>query len=136
MSTGDFATWVFDITDEGFNPAIENIESAEIGLSLTDDEGWLDLFEYALIDIEENLHTWEVDSGEIAFEVQALSGLSEEGKLEITLIALFGDFYFNSATLNAQSPAIPTPEPSTIFLLIAGFTVYLGAMKFKIKPTT
>ena len=120
----DTYSWTFDVTDDGFSPVVEDVVSAEVGLSLLDDAGCLDFWEFATLDIGENTFWWEVDTGDIAFTVASLMTLSDSGKVDCTLPACWGDFYFDKAVLHAEATdgqSAPVSEPSISLLLGCGF---------------
>ena len=123
--------WTFDITDDGYNPATEDISSATVSLNLRDDAGYFlnyDLFwEFAQLSSSGTLiGAWEVDSGAKALTITSLAGLSNTGILSMTLEATLGDFYFEQATLTAKAAsAVPGPAAMWLFgsglLSLAGF---------------
>lgn len=118
----DTITWIFDITNDGFDPATQDVTSAEIELNFEDESDpsypWWLIFEVAGLEIGDNTYYWEVDTGDITFTISSLDTLSIYGTLECTLVAEFGDFIFNNATLTASNA--PIPEPGTMFLLGTG----------------
>jgi hypothetical protein len=143
MSAGTSKEWTFDITDpvsdnnDGFNPGTQDVTSASIFLNLEDDSK-CDLWEIANLRVGENRFFWEVNSGSTSFSINSLVSLSDSGTVSARLTAIFGDFYFNGATLKAEAtdPAgtsTPVPEPGTILLLGTGLMGLVVASRKKIK---
>jgi len=130
-SLTDTDSWTFDITDDGFNPVTEDITSATVSLDLRDDAGYFfsyDLWlEFAQLSSGTTLiDTWEVDTGTEVFTITSLTSLNDTGTLSMTLEAVFGDFYFDQATLNAEAvSAVPVPAAAWLFgsglISLAGF---------------
>ncbi len=103
----DSDSWTFDITDDGYNPALVSITSATVSLDLGDDGGYFysyDLFwgKARLTSGNGLMDIWEVDTGTKVITITFLASLSSTGMLSMTLEAKPGDF-FNQAALNAQA---------------------------------
>jgi len=146
MKMFDVVSWTFDITDglDGFDPEHQDITSASIQLSLSDDgdsdRKWY-FQEAAYLNIGSNHFIWEVDTGDITFEMSSLVTLNKYGIVNATLAALWGDFYFDSALLTAEGTVpdggagttAPVPECATIFLLGAGLISLATVTRRKLK---
>ena len=139
MRSGYSTQWTFDITDpQGFDPNTQDVTSASISLSLTDDNSKFDFWEYANLRVGENRFFWEVDTGTTSYSVNSLMSLNTSGMVTARLTALLGDFWFNKATLHAQATdpvgaTTPVPEPGTILLLGTGLMGLVVASRKKLK---
>jgi len=125
FNTIDTVNWTFDITDDGFNPDTQDVTSASIKLNLSDDGDFCDFWEIALLNVGTNHFFWEVNTGNATFQMSSLITLSDTGQIDASLSAIWGDFYFNSATLTAEGTlpdvgASPVPEPAAILLFGTG----------------
>jgi len=127
-------SWTFDITDDGFDPATQDVTSALVTLNLSDDS-W-DWWEIATIDVGTNRFHWEVDSGDVRFTINSLITLSEYGTVDATLRSRMGDYYFNTAELYAEDtelvPTAHTSEPATMFMFGTGLigVAFIARKKF------
>ena len=130
----DSVSWTFDITDDGFDPATQDITSAALKMNFSDN-GWLDFYEIAELNIGTNTFRWGVDAGNKSVAITSLMTLNDDGIIDCMLTADVGDFYFNTATLFANnSPSSdPVPEPATILLMGTGFVGIVRYCKKFIK---
>jgi len=133
----DTHSWIFDITNDGFNAVSDWVTNYSIKLDLYDD-GDRDKFlcykgcEFAFFD-QPGLtgdRVFEVGGGdeEAGFSLLGLLSLNDNGMLDVELTAKSGDFYFAGATLSADGYAKNVPEPGTLALLGLGLAG-LGAAR-------
>ncbi|MEW8442105.1 MAG: PEP-CTERM sorting domain-containing protein, partial [Candidatus Thiodiazotropha taylori] len=81
---------------------------------------------------------FDFDTGGVTFgtsfvgdlEVNALGALNADGKLDVTIASLWGDFHVGNSVLSVVTSDDPTsvPEPSTLLLLSIGL-LGLGAAR-------
>jgi hypothetical protein len=131
MTRGEKVTWLFDLNDNGFNPATQDVTSAKVSLYFTDDSS-LDWYEYAKFDVGTNKVKWEVDDGSKSFTIDylsSLSRLSDEGRLNGNLKATKGDFRFDRAVLSVEAAPVATPIPAAAWLLGSGLVGLVGVRR-------
>jgi len=127
----DSNSWVFDITDDGFDPSLESITSATVSLDLRDDTGFkkykADFFwEWARLSAGGTvIDVWEVDTGTEVVTLTSFTELNTSGTLSMTLEAKLGDFYFDQATLNADAVSV-IPVPAAVWLFGSGLIGLAG----------
>lgn len=120
-------TFTHNILDNGFQPGVHAILSAQLRISLADD-GDTDYFlavipvspEFASITADNNTlaSSFEVDNDIYQFTVSSQL-LQNDGLLSVTVKAVDGDFWFQNSTLNVS--AVETvPEPGTMALMGLG----------------
>lgn len=105
--------------------ALGSAISGDITLTIRDDAK--DWWELVLITVED----FDFDTGGLAIgtftgdiEVNALAELNADGRLEVSVTSLLGDFYVGDSTLNVVTAAVPEPAIVALFglgLLGLGF---------------
>lgn len=134
-------TFTHSILDNGFLPNAHAISSAQLHISLTDD-GDQDYFLFVIPVAPEfgnvtadnwllNPLAFEVDDGIRHFTVNSFL-LQNDGKLDVTINAISGDFYFKSSTLDVEASTAAVPEPGTMALMGLGL-IGMGAAAFRRK---
>lgn len=131
----DFVHWIhiFDTTDIGV------MNSASLSLGLTDDE--VDnkcafTWEIGLIYMEDRtIDIIEVDIGNYNYDINC--SYLENGRFEVLLWSVWGDFTINSSILtinhDGNSTAAPVPEPATCLLMGVGIIGLVAGKKKLIK---
>jgi len=119
MKDGDYVSWTFDITDNGFDPAAQDVTEAIVLFDFTDEDS--DFFKIAILNIGKETFLGDADTNS-----NSLMTLSNSGTINYALIAVGGDLYFNKATLTAEATTAPVPEPASILLMGAGLIGLIG----------
>lgn len=127
-------TFSHNIIDDGFNPATDAITSAIIDISLADDWDILRVIGEAVRIKLDNItvaNSVEVNDGLYHFNV-SFASLQPDGKLDLTLKALSGDFLYSgsSLTVTADRPEA-VPEPGTLALMGIGMVGMAFAVRRK-----
>lgn len=125
-------TFSMDITDgvNGYNAATDSLYAYVLSVSLRDDSDFF-LGETAYINLPGILGDDVVSSFFTLFlptlgaSLEGLLQLNATGLLTVSISAMSGDFFFDSATLTAwgnQVSAAEVPEPGSMLLLGAALT--------------
>lgn len=139
---GAIYTFTHNINDNGFNSATDLITSADIDISLRDDEGdiwWLGGSEETVrirLDNVTQGNAFEVNTAVYSFNVMT-QFLQTDGSLVVTLEARSGDFYFKDSRLDVKAdrtaPVAAVPEPGSMALMGLGMLGLGFAARRKIK---
>jgi hypothetical protein len=130
---GESHSYTHDINDDDF--VLGTAVSGNLQVDVSDDGGFLDLWETILFTVE----AFDFDTGTISFgsgfdgelEVIALGELNADGLLDVTVSSLFGDFYVGDSVLTVVTSDVSVPTPSALLLLSLGL-LGLGAVR-KVK---
>lgn len=120
----DLYTYTHDILDNGFTPGMDHITAADLFISLADDGDISSENVRIKLDNIVADQSMEVDYGTYHFNVNS-TYLQADGKLQVTLDVLSGDFYFLDSKLQVSADrsapsAQAVPEPGSLALLGAG----------------
>ena len=111
----DFVTWDHLYT---FEPAAQDILSAELTITLRDDQ-FCDGWEFGLLFREGSWITaGEVDTDDYQFNANV--NAVADGSYRVSLVSLGGDFYIDRSELTVTYRSASVPEPTTISLLGMG----------------
>lgn len=119
--------WQHNITDDGFDPIENTLDSATLELFLSDDwdplvddiaDATNTVFEIATVSAGGQLYDLgEIDFGYYTVSLTAWIQLQETGLLDVTLTSTQGDFWFIASELVATNPNASIPDASAVFLL-------------------
>lgn len=129
----DSYTYTHNITDNGFRPTIDVLQSFRLSINLADDRDSIwDLFEIASVDLPGVLGddgwitNFDLGGEEYGgWSIQGLAQLSNTGMLSVTVSSLLGDFILAGSTLTANGlhetgSSTSVPEPGALGLLGVG----------------
>lgn len=137
LAIDDRVSWTFDLRDDGFNPLTEEVVSATVTLNLHDDNNIsffnFIVFEFASLYSGDTLiDLWEVDTGTRVIMIESLIQLNDNGLLSMVLEAEWGDFYFDNATLTAETDVSAVPVPAAVWLFASGLIGLVGISRRKV----
>lgn len=134
-------TYWHDITDSGFNPISEEVQSAALTIYLADDGDsdsryfrpplpFLFLLDWLLPGEKETVSfrldgtTWvphdpEVDGSIWHYDsfTTSVTRFLSDGKLKVEVSATSGDFWFKRSELTVRTRPVSVPEPATLSLM-------------------
>jgi hypothetical protein len=136
LITGDEANWTHDLSDHDF--VLGSALSASLAIEFWDDGGFLDGPERAsiivgFIDFRDGAISYNPVSnwgGDLGFN--SLASLNAFGMLEVTVVALLGDFYIGKSFLTVNTAdAVSVPESSSLMLFALGLLGLVALRKRK-----
>lgn len=131
VAPGAEHSYTHDITDNGFRPGLDVLNSFRLFINLADDDNnfWRDGIELASV----NLPGWDGDAWVGNFglsgaeyggwSIRGLAQLRRDGTLSVTISSLLGDFILVDSTLIANGlseTSTHVPEPGALGLLGVG----------------
>lgn len=123
-----------DITETGFSPGLDQVNDYALTIGMSDDGDCAWELVYVDLPGEFSLEqVIEVDYGNYGFNmsVEGLFTLNETGIFEVTLYALWGDFFTNGLQFEASgNNGNSVPLPASFFLLGTGLLGLLGVRRF------
>jgi len=133
----DTYTFTHDLTDDGFDVGLDEALHGLLVFGVYDDSR-LDLPEVAYIDIA-GLIFDEFEAINFNYEaanvgIKGIAEINSTGMLEVSISALFGDFWLADSTLKAwghEHTSTSVPEPGTLILLSFSLLGIAGARRFK-----
>ena len=141
ISAGSYTTWTFDITEQGFDPLVDNVLSVELSVRLADDQVVVhgggdsdgshgDPSEFGWIDADSELfYAGELDAPQIyTFQVSP-DAIQDDGMLVVIFTSLEGDSVYDRSSLIVETSTIPVP--SAVWLFGSGLIGLLGFARRK-----
>jgi len=136
----DTYTFTHDLTDNGFDVGLDKALHGLLVFGVYDDSNH-DLPEIAYIDIA-GLIFDEIEAVNFSYEAanigfKGLIEINSTGMLEVSISALFGDFWLADSTLKvwghdqSANGSTSVPEPGTLMLLSFSLLGIAGVRRFK-----
>lgn len=129
IGAGEEYRYTHVITDTGYRPGIDVIDSFRLSINLADDDNnfWSDFFEVASVDLPGTSGDdgWITNFGLRGEEyggwsIQGLAQLRHDGTLSVTVSSILGDFILTDSDLVARGRSqtgTSVPEPGALGLL-------------------
>lgn len=132
LSTWQSFSYTHDLNDNGFT--LGSAVSGTLSIDIRDDhDGSYEWFELTLItvddfDFDTDGFTFMANDFNTSLQLKALASLNADGKLDVTVTSLLGDFYVGNSVLSVITEVA---EPGTIALIGAGLLGLFAARRRK-----
>ncbi len=104
-------SYTHSLLDDGFTPGADVVVDGTLTIDIFDDRDlWPEMVVFTV-------EAFDFDTGGFTFgsafvgdlEVNALNAINADGRLEVTVTSLLGDFYVGNSVLTVNTQSVPTP---------------------------
>jgi hypothetical protein len=122
--SGTVASFVLDLTDDGFNPATEDLYSAYFDLKIKDYDGAFESGRILVTTAEQSLGVFDAAGNQLLHfiipDYIIDPSIQGDGATPFKVYAMEGNFTLEYATLTGYAGSAAVPEPGTVMLLGSG----------------